>query len=42
MTRVYTSNPEVADVVVIDPRQIVVNAKGCRQGHYGRLDAIRR
>jgi pilus assembly protein CpaC len=26
--RVYTSNPEVADVVVIDSREIVVNAKG--------------
>ena len=27
VTRVYTSNPEVADVVVIDAHQIVVNAK---------------
>ena len=27
VTRVYTSNPEVADVVVIDARQVVVNAK---------------
>jgi pilus assembly protein CpaC len=27
VTRVYTSNPEVADVVVIDSHQIVVNAK---------------
>lgn len=28
VTRVYTSNPEVADVVVIDAHEIVVNAKG--------------
>ncbi len=29
--RVYTSNPEVADVVVIDPHEVVVNAKGAGQ-----------
>jgi pilus assembly protein CpaC len=28
VTRVYTSNPDVADVVVIDMHEIVVNAKG--------------
>src|SRR5262252_824742 len=27
ITRVYTSNPEVADVVVIDAHQVIVNAK---------------
>lgn len=31
VTRVYTSNPEVADVMVLDPHEIVVNAKGVGQ-----------
>ena len=31
VTRVYTSNPEVADVAVIDAHQIVVNAKSTGQ-----------
>ena len=40
MTRVYTSNPEIADVVVIDAHQIVVNAKASGSGHHGRLVAV--
>jgi pilus assembly protein CpaC len=31
VTRVYTSNPEVADVVVIDSRQVIVNARSAGQ-----------
>jgi pilus assembly protein CpaC len=35
VTRVYTSNPEVADVTVIDSHEIVVNAKGAGKATLG-------